>query len=72
MCVPLVGTGKPELTPAESDERSRYADQAVQVLREAIDAGFKEFDSIEKGAELKAIRNLPGFLELMAGRLNKN
>src|SRR5262249_46013824 len=41
LCVPLVGKGKAE-TSADQAERKRYADQALDALRQAVANGFRD------------------------------
>ena len=56
------GNDPPTHEPA-AEERS--ADSAVAALREAIEAGFDRFDEIQKDPGLDAIREHPGFRELL-------
>jgi tetratricopeptide (TPR) repeat protein len=58
-----VGTG-------QSDEgraaRQRYVDRDLALLRDAITAGYKDFDRMRKDADLAPLRDLPAFQELLA------
>jgi hypothetical protein len=41
-CIPLVGKGRAELSVQEQAERQRYAEQALETLRQAISQGFRQ------------------------------
>lgn len=56
------GSDPPMLDTAAKE---RFADRAVAALREAIEAGFDRFDEIREDPELDAIREHPGFCELL-------
>ena len=43
----------------------QFADRAVAALREAIEAGFDRFEEIREDSDLDAIRDHPGFCELL-------
>ena len=40
-CIPLVGKGQDQLTADQETQRTEYADEAVETIREAVQSGFK-------------------------------
>jgi tetratricopeptide (TPR) repeat protein len=64
-CVPLVGTDKTDLTPAEQAECQKYAKLAVEALQQAIDNGFKNVDRMKKDEALASLRSWADFQELI-------
>ena len=63
-CVPLVGKAKTQLTAAEEAERRRYAAEAIQTLRQAVDSGFKEVEQLRTAPELNSLRSHADFQKL--------
>jgi serine/threonine protein kinase len=58
LCVPLVEPDPPDL-------RQRHADQALDVLREAVAAGFKDLNQLQQDSNLDPIRTSGGFEQLV-------
>ena len=56
LCVPLMAKGKSTLGAEEQAERQKWIDQTIEVLREAVTAGFKDFDHMRTDPDLDAIR----------------
>jgi tetratricopeptide (TPR) repeat protein len=59
------GRGKTKLSGDEQTARQQYADVALATLREALAAGFNDFDQLEKDADLAVLRELPAYKELL-------
>ena len=66
LCVPLMGPGKAEPTAQEQAERRRHADEAVEALRQAVAAGFKDLKKLQKDPDLDALRAREDFKQLLA------
>jgi serine/threonine-protein kinase len=66
LCIPLVGKEGTPLTEAEQAERRRYADQAMELLRQACDAGFHDAEKLMNDANLEPLRTRDDFRELLA------
>ena len=64
-CIPLVGRGKTDLTSAEQAERRRYADQAMEVLRQAVADGYKDVEKLKKDTALVLLQSRREFQELV-------
>jgi hypothetical protein len=64
-CIPLVGHGSTELTPAEEAERRKYGDLALEALREAVAKGHRDVDALEKAEGLAALRGRDEYKELV-------
>ncbi len=64
-CIPLVGKDKTNLTAEEQAERQKYADQALEVLREAIGSGFKDVEHMKKDTALDSLREREDFNKLI-------
>ena len=64
-CVPLARADEtlPESERANLD--ARYADQAVELLRQSVSAGWKDFDHMQMDADLAAIRDHPAYKQLI-------
>jgi hypothetical protein len=60
----LAVKGKPALTPAEDAERKKFVDLSLACLKEAIAAGYRNFDHIKHDTDLAALRGLPEFENL--------
>lgn len=64
LCIPIAGTG----STSDKDEAARrrgFVDQAMEALRQAITAGFRDFELMRKDADLDALRSHTGFQELL-------
>ncbi|MBI3465447.1 MAG: tetratricopeptide repeat protein [Planctomycetes bacterium] len=64
-CVPL---GRADDTLPESQRASlaaHYADDAVKLLQQSVAAGWTDFDHMEKDSDLQAVRDHPGYRELI-------
>jgi serine/threonine protein kinase len=66
LCVPMVGKGKTGLTPAEQAERDKYVDQALETLRQAISAGFKDVEHLKKDKDFDPLRSRDEFKKLLS------
>jgi serine/threonine protein kinase/cell fate (sporulation/competence/biofilm development) regulator YmcA (YheA/YmcA/DUF963 family) len=66
LCVPLVGKDKTELTPEEQLEQRKYADQAIEVLRQARAAGFGNWKLMNEDKDLESLRKREDFQKLLA------
>jgi tetratricopeptide (TPR) repeat protein len=66
---PLVGEGKTELAPAERNERRKCCDLAMDVLRQAVAAGYRDRVQFEKNPDLAGLRQRDDFNSLLAGLL---
>jgi serine/threonine-protein kinase len=62
----LVGGGKADLTPAEKERRDQFAAQAVQALRRAVQAGYKDLQHLKTDSDLDALRKSPDFQKFFA------
>jgi tetratricopeptide (TPR) repeat protein len=65
-CVPLVGTDKSKLTPKQQAERQRYTDQAMELVREAIQHGFKDVTRLKNDPAVAPLRECAEFRKLLA------
>jgi hypothetical protein len=65
-CIPLVGKDKACLTVAEKGERQQYADQAMEVLRQAVSHGYKDLVHLRSDPELDPLRSHADFEKLVA------
>ncbi|MDP7303563.1 MAG: hypothetical protein QGG09_10705, partial [Pirellulaceae bacterium] len=61
----LIGKENAELSADETQQRKRIADQAIEVLLEAVTAGFSELDHLKKDPDLDSIRSYPGYDSLL-------
>ncbi len=63
----LVGGGKPdqELSPAERTERTRDAEEALKLLKQAALAGYANPSRFKSDASLDPLRSRPDFQELI-------
>jgi hypothetical protein len=64
-CIPLVGKDQGSLTPEEEAERNAYAEQAVQLLQQAIAKGFKDLSRLSKDTALAPLRDREDFQKLL-------
>jgi hypothetical protein len=55
LCLPLA---------AEQAERSRYSNEVLDLLRQAVAAGFKDLDRLQKASALDPVRTRPEFENL--------
>jgi serine/threonine-protein kinase len=66
LCAAAVGKpGKP-LTDAEADQRRRYTDEAVEVLRQALVLGYQDRDRLAREVNFDALRDREDFRKLVA------
>jgi eukaryotic-like serine/threonine-protein kinase len=65
LCSAVLGEGKAELAAAEQAAKRRYADQAVEALRQAVDGGWENVAWMDKDPDLDALRGRPEFEKLM-------
>jgi hypothetical protein len=49
-----------------ADRRREYADRAVELLRRAVEAGYKDAARMRKDTDLDALRDRGGFKKLLA------
>jgi serine/threonine protein kinase len=63
----LVGKGKASLSAEEKAQRNRYADLAMAALRQALAAGFRDRQRIERTRDLDSLRGREDFQKLLAG-----
>jgi serine/threonine-protein kinase len=64
LCVPLVARGKSEPSAAERAERQKYADEAMEVLRQAVARGFNQAQMLQNDANLAPLRERDDFRKL--------
>jgi hypothetical protein len=53
----VIGAGKAEPTAAEQATKRRYADQAMETLRQAVAEGWENVPWMKRDPELDALRN---------------
>lgn len=66
-----VGKEKAELSGEEKAERTRYADRALQALKDAVSRGFKDAERLEKDSYFSAVRDRDEFKTLLREMKNK-
>jgi tetratricopeptide (TPR) repeat protein len=66
LCIPLVGKGKSALTADEQAERRKYADLAMETLRQAVAAGFTDGARLKTEEILDPLRGRADFQRLLA------
>jgi tetratricopeptide (TPR) repeat protein len=66
LCIPIVAGGKAELTDVEQAERDQYATAAVEILRQAMAAGFHDGARLSKDADFEPLRSRGDFQKLLA------
>ena len=65
LCIPAVASGRSDPSPAERDERHRYADEAMAALRRSGAAGFRDVDHYRRDTDLDPLRSRPDFAALL-------
>jgi serine/threonine-protein kinase len=65
-CGLLAGQGKAELTSQERARQKEDAARAVEALRQAVSAGFRDVEQVEKNTELDLLRPSADFRALLA------
>jgi serine/threonine-protein kinase len=65
-CVPLVARDRTVLTSEERAERGKYGDWALDALRQAIVAGYRDASRMSTDADLDPIRERDVFRDLVA------
>ncbi|HEV3122833.1 MAG TPA: hypothetical protein VGY53_13055, partial [Isosphaeraceae bacterium] len=64
LCAALLAKDKHALTKPEQAEREKYVSLALDCLREAIAAGFNNFNHMRQDSDLAPLRGLPEFENL--------
>jgi hypothetical protein len=65
-CIPLAATDR-QLSNEERERLARaYGDQAVQLLRQAIDRGYRDIADLKRASILQPLRGRADFRELLA------
>jgi tetratricopeptide (TPR) repeat protein len=64
LCATLAVKGKTKPTEEDLKLKQKYADLALACLKEAIAAGFKDYDLMKQDSDLAALRDLPEFQAL--------
>jgi tetratricopeptide (TPR) repeat protein len=65
LCSARVGNSRPALSEAEQAERQRYADLALETVRQAVAHGFKDSQRLQTDQALDGLRSLPGFQKVL-------
>ena len=60
-CAAFVTKDKPAPTAAEQDQQKKYLDLALACLKDAISAGWDDFDHMRQDGDLQPLRGLPEF-----------
>jgi serine/threonine protein kinase/predicted Zn-dependent protease len=63
----LAGSGQAPLTAPEQAERRQYLDQAMDALRKAIAAGYRNLAELQEDTNLDPLRDRADFQKLVAG-----
>jgi len=63
LCVPLVGRDGDD--PTDSVAQKKYATQALELLSDALDAGFDDVDHLSKDPDLDAIRTYSDYVKIL-------
>ncbi len=71
LCAGLAVKGKPAPTPAEEAERKKFVELSLACLKEAIAAGYHNFDHMRQDTDLAPLRGLPGFEDLFPAPTGK-
>jgi serine/threonine-protein kinase len=66
LCIPLVGKDKPQLTEDEETARRRLADQAMEMLRQAAQLGYRDWGKVKDNASFAPLRDRDEFQQLVA------
>ncbi|MFM9962479.1 MAG: protein kinase domain-containing protein [Planctomycetaceae bacterium] len=61
LCATLSLKDKPQPTEAEQTERKKYIDRSLACLKEAVAAGYDDFEHMQQDSELTPLRELPEF-----------
>jgi tetratricopeptide (TPR) repeat protein len=64
LCATLAIKGKAKPSDEEAKLKQKYTDLALACLKEAIGAGFNNFDHMQKDSDLAALHDLPEFQAL--------
>jgi len=65
LCAAGIKAEKDELTAEQAAERQKHIAHALETLREAIKAGWKNFAHMQKDTDLTILRNMPEFRALL-------
>jgi tetratricopeptide (TPR) repeat protein len=61
LCMTLCVKDKPHPTDSEKAEQQKYIDSSLACLKEALAAGFDDFDHMRQDTDLTALHGLPEF-----------
>jgi hypothetical protein len=64
LCIPAVARGRAEPSPEQQAERERYGDRAMEALRQAVAAGFRDASHMIKDTDLRPLRARDDFRAL--------
>lgn len=67
----MVGEGNPRPTAAVREARRRYADRAMEALRQAVGEGWENLTWMRSDPDLDALRGRDDFQKLLAGLADK-
>jgi serine/threonine-protein kinase len=65
LCSAVLGEGKAKLTAEEQEAKSRYADQAMEALGQAVAEGWGNVPWMKIDRDLDALRDRPDFRKLL-------
>ncbi len=65
LCAGRPGAAPSLLTAEQIAARQQYIDHALETLREAVKAGWKDFDHMQEDPDLTVLRDLPEFKALL-------
>ncbi|MFM9962485.1 MAG: TPR end-of-group domain-containing protein [Planctomycetaceae bacterium] len=71
LCATLSLKDKPQPTDSETAEQQKYLDLSLACLKEALAAGYDNFDQIQQDTDLTPLRKLPEFQSLLKQRSEK-
>jgi hypothetical protein len=71
LCSTAIAEANPKPPAAEQEAKRRYADQAMEALRQAVAEGWGNLPWMRKDPDLEALRG-PDFDKLLAGVEAKN
>jgi tetratricopeptide (TPR) repeat protein len=70
-CSSLIGFGKKDLSPGETEERTKYASTSVDALQKAIAAGYDNIHKLRTDPSLTPLRSRDDFKTLIQGLQEK-
>ncbi|MBC7822122.1 MAG: serine/threonine protein kinase, partial [Planctomycetaceae bacterium] len=71
LCATLSLKDKPQPTDSEQAEQQKYLDLSLACLKEAVAAGYDNFDHMQQDSDLTQLRKLPEFQALLKQRSAK-